>query len=1719
MVSFNKKRGIFLILFLMFLLSVFLVFDDKEDGYASKKVNPYINIDECSLEFMENYYEGMNKLSEQDNKDNILIVASLNGIKDTYGATSIVEGPNHQYFLQYDNEQDRTYALENFSKDSEIASVDENTYYYFTETNFGINAVYNSWGIKKTKLDEAIRVANSNSLPEIRVAILDTGVEASLVESHYPGKLVETYSVLTSSTDTTDYVGHGTHIAGTISEATPDNVKILSVKMSNSEKIVASDIILAINYVVSEKRADVINMSFSGAKNSAAKLAIDAAEENNIICVAAAGNDERSPVKYPAAYDNTIAVSAVDSELYLADYSNHGEEIDFAGPGTDVLSINGIKSGTSMATPHVVSAAAIIKSFYPDYNYHQVKNHLSKYAMDLGKDGKDEDFGYGLIYFNPNSLCDVGKGCLFKDSDSMPKVYNKLEVNEVLLTDFNYHNITNLMNTSVNLYYDDFYYVTKELWQLDGIKITGYDAFVSGIQTVSLLYGDFSFTIEVTNPPDWISGWEYEILDEELKMASLTTSLYRNETVKPKNMYIPSTIDGYTLTEMEDVFVGATMLNFIDVPASIKVIGDEAFRLCSADIKINAPQISVGKAAFRSSSIKKIDSVIMSLGVESFYMSDIESVNLSEQIAAIPQSAFYSANLSSIKIPDSVTEIEEEAFAKNTKLKNVQFSNSLETIGKGAFSDCKSLEDVILPDSLKIISNVAFSGCTNFKNIVIPKSVESIGYQAFGITTGIDSIIETITVSDDNVTYDSRDNSNAIIETATNKLIVASKNTIIPKTVKIIGNGVYKDTVLEEIELPEGVESVENYAFYSSDKLERVLMPKSLNSFGDNSVFGNFQNGVLWVYKGSPSEIYATKYSFNYLYRDSNIYDIEVNLPKTDYVAFDEVDTTGLSIKKVYVNGVKTYEDFTEGEITIKYLNEQKSFRYGDTYITVSIMDGDRAVEKKVPIKVSKAIPSYDVPTDLIAQTYQLLSEISLPDNFEWMDENQIITEIGNITYKAKYIPDDLTNYQIVENIDIAINVTKGKQLLVPTIVINDKVYDGSTKLPVANIIVTNIDSSLYSIEDASLSSSDVGVVMATVTLKLTDSAFKDYKFEDAKQSKAFSQEINIVPAKLKMPVVVEKEYVYTGLEQTFMLDGYDDTKMSISNNTKINAGSYLVKVSLLSANYTWDDGSSNVLEYSFKIEKALPKYETPTGLTAYTGQKLSEISLPSGFSWKDSTIIISESGEQTYQVIYTPGDTANYKIVDDIDVLINVLKAKDVLTPNIKIADKTYDGTKNIDLSTITITGIENNLYTIEEAVISSSDVGTRMVKVKLKLTDDAYKSYTFLNGSQVYEADVSMKINPAKLIKPTIANQTYTYNGKEQEFKINNYDSNTMKISGNKRIDAGEQSVIISLISSNYVWEDDSKSDLEFKFVIEKADSKIEYNASNNSVCFDGEEHGINLTVISPSNAIVRYADSSGDYVLKEMPKYKDIGQYTIKFRIYISDNYTDIYGEQSLIINKLTITNNSKDYEGFYDGMPHSIIIDFGISDYQIKYSIDNTEYNLDELPTFTEVGKYTVNYKVTSSSCEDFIGSNVVKIYGIKEIDSSIKINDNILIITDQNNSFQSIIDRIKLYVVSKEYKHYDKNNTLIDNTLVKTGDKLEILINGSKSIKYYISVSGEVNGDGKISALDYVKVKNHIMKANVITDNIYMLAADANVDDKISALDYVRIKNIIMKESM
>ena len=192
--------------------------------------------------------------------------------------------------------------------------------------------------------------------------------------------------------------------------------------------------------------------------------------------------------------------------------------------------------------------------------------------------------------------------------------------------------------------------------------------------------------------------------------------------------------------------------------------------------------------------------------------------------------AFYLSKVTSVTIGNNVTTIEESAFESCTGLTNVKFGSRVCHIEDEAFSYCTSLKSVTFPKYLMSIGNEAFYNCS-LKSVTIPKWVTSIGKDAFW-GCGLTSIV----VESGNSVYDSRDNCNAIIFTSTNGLLRGCINTIIPNSVKIIGENAFRGCGLTSVTIPNGVTSIGESAFYNCN-FTSVTIPNSVKSIGDYAFY------------------------------------------------------------------------------------------------------------------------------------------------------------------------------------------------------------------------------------------------------------------------------------------------------------------------------------------------------------------------------------------------------------------------------------------------------------------------------------------------------------------------------------------------------------------------------------------------------------------------------------------------------------------------------------------------------------------------------------------------------------------------------------------------------------------------------------------------------------------------------------------------------------------
>ena len=238
------------------------------------------------------------------------------------------------------------------------------------------------------------------------IAIVDSGIDQDHPDL---GKVSGQIDFVENDSIADDDSGHGTHVAGIAGALTNNGTGVAGACPSCRlliSKVLPADNVGTLEDVIegiiwsADNGAEVINLSLGhyGA-STAEEDAVNYATNKGALVVGAAGNDGVTERFYPAAYPNAIAVSATNRDDRLASFSNYGDWIDLAAPGVGVLSTRpggyDYSSGTSMAAPHVSALAGLISA--QGYSAAQVRNRMEVTAADLGPNGKDVAFGYGMI--------------------------------------------------------------------------------------------------------------------------------------------------------------------------------------------------------------------------------------------------------------------------------------------------------------------------------------------------------------------------------------------------------------------------------------------------------------------------------------------------------------------------------------------------------------------------------------------------------------------------------------------------------------------------------------------------------------------------------------------------------------------------------------------------------------------------------------------------------------------------------------------------------------------------------------------------------------------------------------------------------------------------------------------------------------------------------------------------------------------------------------------------------------------------------------------------------------------------------------------------------------------------------------------------------------------------------------------------------------------------
>ncbi len=280
-----------------------------------------------------------------------------------------------------------------------------------TLNNIGIdNAVFNmegdalTWNILRTKANRLQDLGLKGN--EIKVAIFDTGIDLNSNEIKVSGGIsfiegIESYD---------DDNGHGTAMAGILAAqlngmgivGIAPSIELYSVKVLDKDgNGKYSTIIKGIEWAI-DNGIDIISLSLGGTQYSKAlEDAVQLAADNNILIVAAAGNDSNNKNTYPAAYPQVICVGAINDQNEIASFSNIGTQVDIFAPGELVITTGTSNSiikisGTSAAAQHVAGAAALLLSKNKDLSIVELTEVLLQ-GSDLLRTDTDDNSFYGIL--------------------------------------------------------------------------------------------------------------------------------------------------------------------------------------------------------------------------------------------------------------------------------------------------------------------------------------------------------------------------------------------------------------------------------------------------------------------------------------------------------------------------------------------------------------------------------------------------------------------------------------------------------------------------------------------------------------------------------------------------------------------------------------------------------------------------------------------------------------------------------------------------------------------------------------------------------------------------------------------------------------------------------------------------------------------------------------------------------------------------------------------------------------------------------------------------------------------------------------------------------------------------------------------------------------------------------------------------------------------------
>lgn len=626
------------------------VADDYEsfDAALTDMIKTYDNDEEIAVQSLGT--------EEREYNEKRLIVYS-DAQLSSQGAVAKAEYNNYHIY-QYQDAESAQNAYDYYSNLSTVYNVSYDMVttagdFEIEEQTYSTGS-YNSWANEYVGYSDYIatmlQVCEESALKEVVIAVVDSGIYKE--HNLFKNRVLTNYAKDFTSETGGDYEyedlnGHGTHVSGTIAEFTLSNVKILPLKVLKSNgKGYVSYIVNAITYAINLKKSTSINLvgmnmsvgvDGTSTSNSSLTNVVKNAYNAGIMPVVSAGNGDEDgkaiDVEYssPANVECAITVGALAKNrsslfgqytLKIDTYSNYGKYLDFAAPGSYIASA-GISSptaivsmsGTSMAAPHVSACVALIYSNPSFENYTLAKSFelLKEHAIDMGTEGWDKYYGYGLISVSDIGVETVGN-LIFSCEEDFPSSAFNLSISYD----------KDIGSNTLKVYYTTDPYATmadsSDILYTSTIQISK----STKVTAIAFVYDSNGYLIQKSklktftyyfNNYDLESNYEYEKVGNN----SAVIKKYKGSL---SVLNLPETIDSKTIIGIKEAFK-SSKVRVLNLPKTITLFYDSCFLGCVNLEEVYSTataDIQIGNYAFKGcSNLKTFDvSNIISIGQYAF---------------------------------------------------------------------------------------------------------------------------------------------------------------------------------------------------------------------------------------------------------------------------------------------------------------------------------------------------------------------------------------------------------------------------------------------------------------------------------------------------------------------------------------------------------------------------------------------------------------------------------------------------------------------------------------------------------------------------------------------------------------------------------------------------------------------------------------------------------------------------------------------------------------------------------------------------------------------------------------------------------------------------------------------------------------------------------------------------------------------------------------------